>query len=348
MDAVFISHTHTDSDLATQFERRLREVADRRMPQGVNVWRTANVPVGTNWREEIRNRMVLAHAFLALITESYMQSTNAMVEIGRLLETHSRTQVPIIPVVFEPIAFSDTPLADFTAVRLPRVITREAYDLVDEVCYSTFTAIDNWRNIRFPIGSGEIYLAYRLLAPTILADMLGTVTSLYNQVYRIASDKAPDLSVSALFAGTPGDRLRLGTIETGESIKLDVKTGWLPSFRIDDGELVVEIPRGAVSLVGTLILLSIVVESGSSSIKNSLDIMKTRNEIRMQQLQEDKLQLEVDSLRQKLSKADKSTQEVLETELTKFLELTVENDDISAIRVSARDSYKQSNASDGG
>ena len=165
--------------------------------------------------------------------------------------------------------------------------------------------------------------------------MLGALTRLYHLIYRVATDVPDHWTDRAILARSPEDRLRIDTAETGDSIKLKLKTGWMPAFDVDDGDLVVEVPRGALSVAATILLVSGAINSGTSSVRNVLDIMKERNEIRMQTLQEDKLQLELEELRSKIREADDTTTKKMDKVIRSIFRFTVENDDVFSVELLA-------------
>ena len=82
MHHIFLSHTHKDMERAEHIEAALRGFGRRPL----QVWRSANLPVGVDWKVEIQRRLHAATAFIPLISESYLASVNATVELGRILE----------------------------------------------------------------------------------------------------------------------------------------------------------------------------------------------------------------------------------------------------------------------
>lgn len=335
MDSIFLRHTYKDTERAELIERALLDfpVKLHQIPS-LQVWRTGNPPVGISWQDETQRRLWAATAFVPLITASYLSSVNATVELGRILEIRARRNAPLIPIICEPVKLADTPASQFTGFTLPAEIGIQPFE-IEHICSGIDRALHRWHAAEFPFGMGELYLSYRMLEPKILSGILESMTKLYHLVYRIAADVPDHVTDRALFSQSPQDRLQIDAAETGESIKLKLKTGWLPSFDVEDGDLVVEIPRGALSLAATMVIVSTAIDSGTGSVKNVLDIVQGRYEVRIQLLQEEKLQLELKRLRAKIAEADENTAKKIDKELRALFRLTVQNDDIFSVKLSA-------------
>ena len=329
MHNIFISHTHEDIKVAEQFESRLLEFAGT----PIRVWREGNLPVGVVMQNEFLRRLFEATAFIPLITKNYLSSVYSTVELGRMLEIQRRRDIPFIPIMFESATLKGSSVNQFKGIKMESTEQLADDKTMAPICKDIFRSLDRWQIKNFSIGTAELYLAYRILEPTTLSGILQSLTEIYNLVYRIAAEIPQDVTNRYLFSVSPEDRLIVSTVETGSSITLRLKTGWLPSFDVEEGNLVVCMPKGALSVVATVWLVSAAFNYGTSSIKDITDIQKNMNDMRIQSLQEEKLELEIKDLIKRINGADVSTTNKIDQKLRNLFKQTIHNEDILSFKM---------------
>lgn len=94
MERVFISYSHKDKT----FARRLAQLLSR---VGVTVWiDVENIPLGTDWRTEIKEGLHECEAMILIVTPESLSSPHVETE----WHTFRDTEKPIIPVLFRTVS----------------------------------------------------------------------------------------------------------------------------------------------------------------------------------------------------------------------------------------------------
>jgi hypothetical protein len=113
---LFISYSHADQDL---LERLHKHLAQLQRDGSISEWYDREIHAGGNIHEEIDAALEQADTFLACASPDYIASNYCYErELERALERVSAGELTIIPVIFEPCEWLETPLANFKA--LPR------------------------------------------------------------------------------------------------------------------------------------------------------------------------------------------------------------------------------------
>lgn len=199
-----------------------------------------------------------------------------------------------------------------------------------------------------PYGAFEIYLKYKSLSVKDFSGIVSSISRVHTIVYAIINNihfdhKAKksnfehdeyyeyiyqelELEVIRMMRFCSEDDILISQIHTGESIKFEFKSGWLPSYRTKDGDFIVGTPRPLAPVLLTGYLLSAIINYGVSSYNELLDAKKTNLEI-------EKLQFELDEFRSKAENSNEALPELLDMELRKIGKNTIRNHEIKSARV---------------
>ena len=85
---VFISHSRQDDELVRDIARRLRDAGLKPFVD------FTDIPVGTEWKKILRERLREAHAMLILVTPAALRSPWMMTELG-MAEGFDRDIIPV-------------------------------------------------------------------------------------------------------------------------------------------------------------------------------------------------------------------------------------------------------------
>lgn len=329
MRNIFISHNASDHKLLLQLETALLSSSNG----DLNIWDSENLPIGSNWVNEIERRLKYSDAYLMLITENYLSSLNAVYEMGVIAQIHKFRNAPAIPIFQRPVESSRTPVANLLGFTISETKDVKLSEELNSYAPRIIEAIRLSQYRNFPLDSGEIYLSYRALEPGVFSGIMDSINLIYYTVYGISCKRFIGEPIRALREVNEQNRLLLQTVETGQSITFKVKTGWAPSITMVNSDIAIELPKGAISLVATFSLLMTGIEGGISMYSDVLDIVKKQNEIQMQSLQQQKMALEVEKLLKELKEAPTSVKKEIDNNIQRFSKLTLGNRDINAIRL---------------
>jgi len=113
---LFISYSHADQDL---LERLHKHLAQLQRDGSISEWYDREIHAGGNIHAEIDAALEEADTFLACASPDYIASNYCYErELQRALERASAGELTVIPVIFEPCEWLETPLGNFKA--LPR------------------------------------------------------------------------------------------------------------------------------------------------------------------------------------------------------------------------------------
>ncbi|MEI6846825.1 MAG: toll/interleukin-1 receptor domain-containing protein [Chlorobiaceae bacterium] len=242
MIKIFISHTRMDTKIAQLIEQRIGVESGKSLV----FWRTDNLPIGQDWQQEISRRLRSADAFILLITPSYLQSTTALTELGRILEVRSRNEIPTIPLAIDKISLAETPLSHLYGIH-----SDSSKEAIIEAANKIANGLMTQLRQEWPRGLVELYLSYKVLDVSALATILQCFSTIYSVVHNSSFDslgKSQFQSIKSIY-----DHLLIHTVETGDSIRIRFSTGWKPSFDIENGEIVFPQCVMSIAIVGWLI-----------------------------------------------------------------------------------------------
>lgn len=177
------------------------------------------------------------------------------------------------------------------------------------------------------MGVQTFYLDYKILEVSEFSNLLNSYYKLYKLFYQInSSENEYWEDIELRFKNHPEDILQILSVHTGSSITFKIKTGWIPSIGTKDGDIVIGLPKGALTVVFIGYLLQKMVSFGITTYKDLIDIENTR-------LENDKLKQELYDMKLKSQNADNETQEKIQKELVNFFNLTVTNNNIKKIEI---------------
>jgi hypothetical protein len=202
------------------------------------------------------------------------------------------------------------------------------------------------QTVPLPPAMIELFVKYQVMELAHLEELLGALSRLYKIIYGVSQMSLEDLEeipaeefmqrVQGIIRGNPEDRLLVATISTSESIKLRCKTGWAPSFSVEDGDVTVAVPKGMLALIVSGGLLAGGVKFGLGVVKDYTEIIKTQEEIQDIRDTRRKEREQADELKKKLDQSPPKIKGMLESELNTVLDLTVRHEDVLAVKVDAR------------
>lgn len=111
---VFISYAHADQELHRKLEEHLSSL---KHTGEITIWQDQEIPLGTNWEDQILTHLNEADLILLLISASFIASNycwNREVEIA--LERHKAGTARVIPVLLKPALWQNTPLGQIQAL----------------------------------------------------------------------------------------------------------------------------------------------------------------------------------------------------------------------------------------
>lgn len=151
--------------------------------------------------------------------------------------------------------------------------------------------IKSTRMSSIPEGCFEVYLKYKSLEALQLAQLIQAIDDLYRVIYGLlyiedfesnkneSSLNMFNNQIDEIFKVNLENRLEIESIFTGDSIKIRLKSGILPSFDIEDENITIGMPKGIAAAALTGYLLSASLNYTSSSVKAALETIKTYKEI---------------------------------------------------------------------
>lgn len=209
------------------------------------------------------------------------------------------------------------------------------------------------------VTSFEVYLAYEKLRADVFSEVIRRVEGFYRCIYALqygnefSNSKIDELNIGrlmgqaeSLFKVRPEDRLYISFVQTGESIRFHIETGWTPSISTREGGIEIGVPRGALSAGLSVFLLNTAFNHVASNINEVLDIAikeqqmeLNQQNIEMNHLSKEKIELETQKfyyelkeLKDKISKS-KVDFECLQNEFHSLISVTMLNDEITTINV---------------
>lgn len=179
---------------------------------------------------------------------------------------------------------------------------------------------------RMPFGGFELYIDYKRLQVNDVNLLLGSLSGLYNAIYKIQSSSNNKFVNEEIFKSYPEDTFLIHSIETGNSITIKVTTGWKPKLEVIESDLVISLPKGAVALLLTGYLISKIFDYGISNYKEILEIEKMRMENKI-------LENELKSFDSKLDESDPHLKETFYYEIHNFYNLTISNTNYNQLKL---------------
>lgn len=111
---LFISYSHADDAL---LERLHKHLAQLQRDGSLSGWYDRDIQAGSRLDEEIEGELSKADIFLACVSPDYIASNYCYDrELQNALERESEGNLAVVPVIFEPCEWLETPLQKFKAV----------------------------------------------------------------------------------------------------------------------------------------------------------------------------------------------------------------------------------------
>ena len=199
-----------------------------------------------------------------------------------------------------------------------------------------------------PYGAFEIYLKYKSLSVRDFSEIISSTSKIYTIIYAIINGVSPmmrqelndigeeeyydlyfkevESEVREVLRSFPEEDILISQIHTGESIKFEYKSGWLPSYRVEDGDVFVQTPEAVMPVIVTGYLILASINYGFSSYNEWLNSKKTELEI-------EKLQYELGEFRRREKDSDGDLRTILDIELRKLAKNTIRNHEMKSAKV---------------
>jgi tetratricopeptide (TPR) repeat protein len=113
---VFFSYSHKDEELRDQLSNHLSTLKRK---QFITAWHDRRIGAGTEWANEIDERLDAADIILLLISSDFLASDYCYdIEVKRAMERHDAGEARVIPVILRPVDWKGAPFGKLQA--LPR------------------------------------------------------------------------------------------------------------------------------------------------------------------------------------------------------------------------------------
>ena len=111
---LFISYSHIDQELLDRLHKHLAQL---QRDGTISEWYDREIHAGGNINKEIEAALERADTFLACASPDYIASNYCYErELERALEREKTGELTVVPIIFEPCEWLETPLANFKAL----------------------------------------------------------------------------------------------------------------------------------------------------------------------------------------------------------------------------------------
>jgi hypothetical protein len=109
MIKVFLSYSHEDEALRAELHKHLGALRHGKI---IETWSDHQVPIGSNWDEQISGKLEEADLILLLVSASFLDSQYCSVkEMQRAIERHNRREAIVVPILLRPCHWKPAPFA---------------------------------------------------------------------------------------------------------------------------------------------------------------------------------------------------------------------------------------------
>jgi hypothetical protein len=116
-DLIFVSYSHADEDLCSEFLKMLHPTAKR---HGLKIWSDHDIPVGAIWRDEIEKALARTQTAVLFLSSDFLASSFIEKnELPPLLEAASTQGTKIFWVACRPCNIEDTEIGKFQGANRP-------------------------------------------------------------------------------------------------------------------------------------------------------------------------------------------------------------------------------------
>lgn len=109
----FLSYSHADEILLDELRKHLSQL---RRSNIIDSWHDRRINPGSEWGDEIVDRIERADLILLLISPDFLASDFCHIEMNRAIEQHARQRARVVPVILRPVDWSDTPVSKLQAL----------------------------------------------------------------------------------------------------------------------------------------------------------------------------------------------------------------------------------------
>ena len=98
---IFCCYAHEDEPLLKKLKTHLFPLQRAGL---VDVWYDRDISAGTDWEQEIKERLNTAHIILLLVSPDFMASDYCYgIEMQRAIERHEQGEAHVIPIILRPV-----------------------------------------------------------------------------------------------------------------------------------------------------------------------------------------------------------------------------------------------------
>jgi hypothetical protein len=110
MIKVFLSYSHEDEALRAELDKHLGALKHQGI---IATWSDHQVPVGSNWNDEILGQLEEANLILLLVSPGFINSRYCYVdEMKRAIERHKRREAIVLPILLRSCYWQVSPFAE--------------------------------------------------------------------------------------------------------------------------------------------------------------------------------------------------------------------------------------------
>ncbi len=98
---IFFCYAHEDEALLNQLKAHLKPLQRQGL---IDVWYDRDIGAGTQWEQEIKERLENAQIILLLVSPDFMYSEYCYgIEMKRAIERDERKEAKVIPIILRPV-----------------------------------------------------------------------------------------------------------------------------------------------------------------------------------------------------------------------------------------------------
>src|SRR5437588_7183280 len=220
---IFFCYAHEDELYLNKLKAYLRPLQRQEL---IDVWHDRDISAGTEWEQEISQRLNEAQIILLLVSPDFMNSDYCYsVEMKRALERHDCKEAMVIPIIVRPIYWQGV-LGTIQALPTDaKPVVDRYWHTLDEALYDVAEGI---RKVVVQLGTQPVSHSEVLPSQASKQESAdGSLTALSPQPAKPTSiDKSDEFTLIRTFEGNSGVvwsvacKIRLGN----GSVSLSVKT----------------------------------------------------------------------------------------------------------------------------
>jgi len=208
---------------------------------------------------------------------------------------------------------------------------------------------------KLTVNSFELYIAYKQLTVSHMSAILNNIDKLYKWTYALNTniwDSEDHINnneksyievwnkIEERLKAHPEDRFVLHFAQTGDSIKFQLKSGWSPTIGADEGDIVISLPKGVLTIGVLATIITTAYNQGISGFNETLDAAIKVNQLQTQELMNEKLRLENKKLMLEIKKISETFNKIpgkdrkeIEKDFKEYIYTTIGNKEITTVKV---------------